>query len=118
MRTYETLIVYSPDLDEGKVKAEVNLVKTLVENNKGSVTKVDMWGKCEIAYRVMKQKYGHFVLLDISTENTDLVAELERVLRLSDNVLKYKTHLTNLRRRKVKAPRIFKGLDVEFLPMT
>ena len=90
MRYYETLYLINPDLSDEDYGDVVTKFNNLVEKNKGSIIKVDEWGKKTLAYEVMKFDKGFYVLLQYCG-TAEISAELTRDLTLDDRVLKYQT---------------------------
>ena len=88
MPSYETLCIFHPELPEPRVKELAAWMQKLVENGQGSVLKVEEWGMRDVAYRIQKQRRGHFVRLEYDSEPAAL-KELERNLRLNEDVLRY-----------------------------
>lgn len=90
MRKYETFFIVDPDLTD-----EVNAVidekfQNIVSTNGGSVLDYNSWGKKKLAYPVQKRTRGHYVLMEYAG-GPDLVAELERNMRLDERILKFIT---------------------------
>lgn len=90
MRKYETFFIVDPDLTD-----EVNAVideklKNIVSANGGSVLDYNPWGKKKLAYPVQKRTRGHYVLMEYAG-GPELVAELERNMRLDERILKFIT---------------------------
>ncbi len=101
MRKYETFFITDPDLPD-----EVNTVidekfKTVVTSNGGSVLSYVPWGKKKLAYTVKKRNRGHYILMEYAG-GPELVAELERNMRLDERVLKFITVLLDERFDPVK----------------
>src|SRR5215470_8632852 len=90
MRIYEELYILKPDISEEDADASVEMVRQIVTGSGGAVDKVDKWGVRKLAYRVKKQAEGFYVLIVFSA-GPEAVKEIERRLRVSDNVLKYLT---------------------------
>ena len=88
MPSYETLCIFHPELPEPRVKELAAWMQKLVENGQGNVLKVEEWGTRDLAYRIKKQRRGHFVRLEYDSESAAL-KELERNLRLNEDVLRY-----------------------------
>jgi small subunit ribosomal protein S6 len=88
MPSYETLCIFHPELPEPRVKELAAWMQKLVENGQGNVLKVEEWGTRDLAYRIKKQRRGHFVRLEYDSEPAAL-KELERNLRLNEDVLRY-----------------------------
>ncbi len=89
MRKYETLIVLRNTLEETERTALIEKFKAIIEKE-GTVTKVDEWGAKKLAYEIQKLKEGYYVLVEFDAEPT-LPKELERNLKISDDVLRYMT---------------------------
>ncbi|MCZ2150442.1 MAG: 30S ribosomal protein S6 [Bryobacterales bacterium] len=90
MRIYEELYILKPDTAEEDVEASVEQIRQIVTTAGGTIDKVDKWGIRKLAYRVGKQGEGFYILIQFST-GPETVREIERRLRVSDNVLKYLT---------------------------
>ncbi len=88
MRAYEALYIIRPDLDEEQTDAVVEKFKSLIENNNGEITKLDKWGKRKLAYEIKHNREGFYVLMKFNGES-GTAAELDRVFRITDDVLKH-----------------------------
>jgi small subunit ribosomal protein S6 len=90
MTLYETLYVIRPDLEEEAVESAIERFKGIVEGQGAVVKKVDKWGKRRLAYLINDYAEGHYVLMHF--EGLPAAAqELERIQRISDEVLRYMT---------------------------
>lgn len=90
MKTYETIFVLDPDLSEDESEKNLNKIVGVIEGQKGKIALVDHWGRRKLAYRVRKKYKGNYVRLVYYGEG-NLVAQLERNLRLLENVYKFLT---------------------------
>jgi small subunit ribosomal protein S6 len=90
MRIYEELYILKPDTAEEDVEASVEQIRQIVTTAGGTIDKIDKWGIRKLAYRVGKQSEGFYILVQFSS-GPETVKEIERRLRVSDNVLKYLT---------------------------
>ena len=90
MRRYETIYIANPNLDDEALKEVVTKFSDLIKKQKGSIVKIDAWGKRKMAYEVKRFDKGHYVLLDFCGL-PEMVTELERNLKLDDRILKYST---------------------------
>ncbi|MDI3256683.1 MAG: 30S ribosomal protein S6 [Kyrpidia sp.] len=88
MRNYETLYVLRPDLDEEATAEQVKRVTDLVTGLGGEVQEVSPWGKRRMAYEIQGLREGYYVLMKFVSD-TELPKELERVLRISEPVIRY-----------------------------
>ena len=84
--SYETIIVYSLAKGEEAAKALSEKFKAMMEKN-GTVDSVDEWGKRRLAYLINDEEDGYYVLYNHTCE-AGFPAELERVLRITDGVLR------------------------------
>lgn len=91
-REYETIYILRPDVDNEKAEQIVERLKEVVSRLDGTLTKLDNWGKRKLAYPIEKNSRGIFVYMKYVGFN-DLVAELERNLRLLDDVVRFQTVL-------------------------
>jgi small subunit ribosomal protein S6 len=90
MALYEHLLIARQDISAQQVDALATHLKTIVEGEGGKVEKQEYWGLRGLAYRIKKNRKGHYVLLNISAPGT-AVAELERQLKINEDVLRYIT---------------------------
>ncbi len=83
---YETMAVYSLKNGEDGVKALNDKFKALIEKN-GTLETVDEWGKRKLAYEIDDQTEGYYVLYTF-TSKPDFPAELDRVFKITDGVMR------------------------------
>lgn len=92
MRTYETIYIVHPEIVGDSYQAIVEKFKGILEGLKANVLKVDEWGTRKLAYPVKKQGRGTYVLMAYEAA-ADVIAELERRMRIDENVIKFQTVL-------------------------
>ena len=90
MALYEHLLIARQDISAQQVDALATHLKTIVEGEGGKVEKQEYWGLRGLAYRIKKNRKGHFVLLNINAPS-NAVVELERQLKINEDVLRYIT---------------------------
>lgn len=90
MRKYETIFIAHPDLVEDEVKGLIEKTREVIENLNGELIKVEEWGRRKLAYKLKKLTKGYYILIRF-LGNGQVLAEIERNLRLSDSVLKYQS---------------------------
>jgi small subunit ribosomal protein S6 len=89
MRTYELMTIFRPELAEADVRSEVEqVVKALTDRGAESV-ETDFWGKRRFAYEIDHINEGYYAVQTFSAEPA-AVADVERALTLSDNVVRHK----------------------------
>ena len=89
MNKYESIIIINPKLEEEAVNKLTDKFSKLI-NKDGKVEKVDMQGKKKLAYEVKKNKEGYYAVLYFEAK-PELIAELERNYRITDDVIKFMT---------------------------
>lgn len=87
MRKYELMYIIRPELEQEALQAVVDKFQGIIQNG-GEITKHDVMGKRRLAYEINKIRDGVYVLVNF-TATPDVVAELERILKISDEVIRY-----------------------------
>ncbi len=90
MRCYETVAIFTPELEPPQVEEEVSVLTSFITDNGGVMTKVENWGKKRFAYEIEKKKEGTYVLLRYRG-NGELVSAIDRACKLSHTVLRQLT---------------------------
>ena len=84
--SYETVVVFSMNLGEEGIANLITKFKDLIAAN-GTVEDVNEWGKRKLAYPIQKQPEGYYVLIDFKS-GPDFTAELDRIYKITDGVLR------------------------------
>ncbi|HTS49971.1 MAG TPA: 30S ribosomal protein S6 [Bryobacteraceae bacterium] len=100
MRIYEELFIIRPDEPEEQIDQLIEQLTVIIANHGGNVDKSEKWGVRKLAYRVEKRSEGFYVLLQF-TATPETVHEIERRLRVSDQVLKFLTVRVDEKLKKV-----------------
>lgn len=87
MNKYESIAIINPTVEEQEMKALIAKFTDLI-NNDGKLEKVDELGKKKLAYEIKKQKEAYYLAFYFEA-NPGLIAELERVYRITDEVMKF-----------------------------
>ena len=101
MRIYEELFIVKASTPEEEVDALIEQMKGVVTANGGTIDKADRWGTRRLAYRVQKQSEGLYVLMQFTAAATT-VKELERRLRVADQVIKFITVRIDEKLKKIE----------------
>jgi small subunit ribosomal protein S6 len=88
MPFYETVFIARQDLSDAQVKEITESCEKIIKDGKGKVVKTENWGLRTLAYRINKNRKGHYVLIESETPAPALL-EMERTLRLNENILRY-----------------------------
>ena len=90
MPYYESVFIARQDVTAAQVEALTLDVSKLIEEQGGKVAKVEQWGLRGLAYKIKKNRKGHYVLLNIDAP-PQAITEMERQLRLNEDVLRQLT---------------------------
>lgn len=90
MRLYECVIIARQDVSAGQVDELVNEFCSIIENDGGSIRRREYWGLRSLAYRIKKNRKGHYILLNIETVPKTL-KEFERIMGLNEDILRFMT---------------------------
>ncbi|MBN2177472.1 MAG: 30S ribosomal protein S6 [Demequinaceae bacterium] len=89
MRPYEMMIILDPEVDEKTVGPSLDQYLAVVKNEKGTVDKVDIWGRRRLAYPIKKRTDGIYAVVNFTAETTT-AKELDRQLGLNESILRTK----------------------------
>lgn len=92
MRKYETVFISDPDLQDQTRTDLFGKVRNIIAKENGYLIDFDDWGSKKLSYEIKKKLRGHYVCVTYGGSG-ELVKELERNLRLSDDVMKFMTIL-------------------------
>ncbi len=90
MPLYEHVFLARQDVSNAQVEALTKEYTALIEEGGGKVTKSEYWGLKSLAYKIKKSRKAHFSLLNIDAPH-DAVAEMERRMGLSTEILRFLT---------------------------
>ncbi|MGI6106009.1 MAG: 30S ribosomal protein S6 [Raoultibacter sp.] len=88
MEAYELLFFVAPSIDEEVRAATMKRVENAIVEGKGSVDKVEEWGKRKLAFEINDLTDGDYTLIDFHA-NPENIAELDRILRITDAVVRH-----------------------------
>ncbi len=89
MRAYEVVVILDATLEEEAIRPVLDRATAPITKD-GTKVSTDRWGKRRFAYELKHRWEGIYVLLAFSTDSTEALAELDRVLYLADEVLRHK----------------------------
>ncbi len=87
MALYEHIFIARQDVSSAQVTSMIEAFSGLIQEGGGTVAKTEYWGLRTMAYRIKKNRKGHYVLLNLDAPS-DAVAEMERQERLHEDVLR------------------------------
>lgn len=90
MRRYDLIFIVQPDLSDEETKAISDRYLQIITTQKGIIIKIEDWGKRRLAYDIKKQSRGNYFLVDFYGPGS-MIREIERNLKIDDNILKFLT---------------------------
>jgi len=91
MRDYEVMTIHRPDLAENDVEAKVGELESYLTGQGATVANRDLWGKRRFAYEIDHLSEGYYSVVTFQAE-TPAITSLDRMLSLSDEVVRHKIH--------------------------
>ncbi len=89
MRAYELMVIFAGDLDESAYEKSVVRIADAVTAEGGAVASTDRWGRRRFAYEINHKHEGWYVVYQVTRDGPGF-PELERMLRLADEVVRHK----------------------------
>lgn len=90
MPFYENVFIARQDLTPAKVAELTDKYASVIESNGGKISKRENWGLRTLAYKINKNRKGYYMLMNIDAP-APAVVEMERLMRLDENLLRYLT---------------------------
>ena len=88
MRSYESVLILKPDIDEARADEALEKIGEFIKSNGGACLKIEKWGKKRLAYRIRKNRFGIYLNI-YHTLDSAKVAALESKYRLFDLIIKF-----------------------------
>ena len=90
MALYESVIIGRQDLTPNQFEELIDEYIKIIESFKGVIKKRENWGLRNLAYKINKNRKGHYVLLNIDS-SSDAIIEYERLMRLNEDIIRFLT---------------------------
>ena len=90
MALYESVIIGRQDLTPNQFEELVEEFIKIIVSFKGVIKKRENWGIRNLAYKINKNRKGHYVLLNIDS-SSDAITEYERLMRLNEDIIRFLT---------------------------
>ena len=90
MPLYENVFIARQELSTAQVEAMTESLSNIIKDNGGTVAKTEYWGLKSLAYRIKKNRKGHYVLFNLDAPS-EAVKEMERNMRINEDLLRYLT---------------------------
>ena len=90
MALYESVIIGRQDLTSSQFEALLKKFTTVIESLEGEIKKRESWGIRNLAYKINKNRKGHYMLLNIDGP-PEAIQEYERLMRLDEDIVRFLT---------------------------
>ena len=90
MALYESVIIGRQDLTPGQFEALLEKFIAVIQSFKGEIKKRENWGIRNLAYKINKNRKGHYMLLNIDSP-PEAIQEYERLMRLDEDIIRFLT---------------------------
>ena len=88
MRLYESVFIARQDITPAQIEAMADEFAEIITSAGGSIKKREYWGLRSLAYRIKKNRKGHYVMFNMET-GPEALREYERILGLNEDVLRF-----------------------------
>ena len=88
MSYYESVLITRQELGDKEIKKIIDNLTNVLKKNKAIVVSTEFWGLRPLAYKIEKNKKGHYVMLQIEGDG-ESIKELERNMRIDENIIRY-----------------------------
>ena len=90
MAFYESVVITRPELTETQVENLINELIAIIKTENGKVQSTENWGLRNLAYKINKNKKGHYFLINIDC-NPSAIFEYERQMRINEDIIRFLT---------------------------
>ena len=90
MAFYESVVITRPELSESQVESLTNDLIVIITSENGKVISSENWGLRNLAYKINKNKKGHYFLMNIDC-NPSAIFEYERQMRINEDIIRFLT---------------------------
>ena len=90
MAFYESVVIARPELTEAQVDKLVNDLSEIITKDKGKIIKIEKWGLRSFAYKINKNKKGHYFMLNLDSAPSTIF-EYERQMRINEDIIRFLT---------------------------
>ena len=90
MAFYESVVIARPELTETQIENLINDLSDIITKEDGKVLKKEQWGLRSFAYKINKNKKGHYFMLNLDSAPT-IIFEYERQMRINEDIIRFLT---------------------------
>ena len=88
MSYYESVLIARQELGDKEIEKIIDNLTNILKKNKAIVISTELWGLRPLAYKIEKNKKGHYVMFQIEGDG-ESIKELERNMRIDENIIRY-----------------------------
>tara|TARA_B100000029_G_C17199250_1_gene823735 strand:- start:167 stop:673 length:507 start_codon:yes stop_codon:yes gene_type:complete len=88
MSFYENVFITRQELGDKDIKGVISNLTAILKKSNASVMHTEMWGLRNLAYKIDKNKKGHYIMLQIEGDGA-AIKELERNMRIDENIIRF-----------------------------
>jgi len=88
MSYYESVLIARQELGDKEIEKIIHNLTNILKKNKAIVISTELWGLRPLAYKIEKNKKGHYVMFQIEGDG-ESIKELERNMRIDENIIRY-----------------------------
>lgn len=103
MKSYETVIIFKPQLNDDQIKSEIERLESYLKEHGAQKVTAEPWGRRELAFEMNKCNYGVYYIFKFECADGDVISAVNSICRINDGIVKFQTH------RLGSAERGFKG---------
>jgi small subunit ribosomal protein S6 len=89
VRKYELMVILPAEADDQAVQGVTDRISQVLKEHGGEIGAINKWGRRRLSYELKRQSEGFYVVVEFQAE-PDAVKELDRVLALADDVIRFK----------------------------
>ena len=90
MALYESVIIGRQDLTNSQFETLIDEFVTIIKSHQGEIKKTEYWGIRNLAYKINKNRKGHYYMLNIESPSAT-ISEYERLLGLHEDIVRFLT---------------------------
>ena len=117
MAFYESVVIARPELTESQIENLINSLSKIISDEKGKVVKKENWGLKSLAYKIKKNKKGHYFMLNLDSDPSALF-EYERQMRINEDIIRFLTIKINEIDHKPSLLNLNNDEDLNFVKKT
>ena len=90
MAFYESVVIARPELTDTQIDNLINNLSDIITKDEGKVVKKEQWGLRSFAYKINKNKKGHYFMLNLDSAS-NIIFEYERQMRINEDIIRFLT---------------------------